>query len=671
MKRSLAVFLGVAILLASMTLPAAADPGVDVLLRVLKECQRPGMRASEQCAWKRPAVAPGPAAGEIDQTGFVKGLYFIGNALSSSALRQRVQRLLETTELNAIVIDVKGDFGHLAYPSLVDATLATGTVRKHAMDQDTWIEFMQWFAERGVTTIARIVTFKDEPLAVAHPEWAVSDSETGGLWRDGERLAWTDPFAEEVQDYNIALAVEAAEQGFDEIQFDYVRFPSDGLISRATFSQQNTRANRTATLAAFLEKAGQALAPYDVKLGADVFGYSIWIREDLKIGQNIETLAAHLDVLSPMLYPSTFANGLPGQEPSYRQAIDYPYEIVYESTRRAVERATAVNPDIEIRPWLQDFKDYAFDGRRYGPDEMRLEMEGARAGGARGWMLWDPAMHYTPTALVSAAPSYAPNTDGRVLVLEYHHIGEPEDRWQRTPENFRGDLERLLAAGYYPVNLRDLVEGQLTMVPAGKRPVVLTFDDSLMSQFRILPDESIDPDSAVGILRAFHELHPADWPLRATFFVLQAEGQPGGALFGQPELALDKLSLLMQWGMEVGSHTLSHANLYDLTPDEVQRELALSQAQLEQWLPGCEAVSLSLPYGAYPQDSSLLAAGQYGDLSYTYAAAVMVGASPAPSPRSPRFDAYHIPRVQAIQSEIDYWLTFLDQPGVHYVSAGE
>ena len=681
MKRCLLFILIITItsvLLSTLVLPAAASeqavpplPDDDPLLWHLKRCKMTTMRYREECEWLWPALKPQPPATEIDQTGFIKGLYITHGGLRSSVLRNRVKTLIETTELNGIVMDVKGDRGFLAYPSKVKTVQEIGADQKPAMDEETWTEFLKWFDERSVYTIARIVTFKDEPLAVAHPEWAVTDSETGGLWRDGEALAWADPSHEEVQEYNIALAVEAAEMGFDEIQFDYVRFPSDGMISRATFAQENTRENRVRTIAAFLEKAKAALEPYDARLAADVFGYVTWQFSDLGIGQEIEAMAPHLDVLSPMLYPSTFGMGLPGLSPEYREAIAYPYEIVYECTQRALARARTVNPDIEIRPWIQDFRDYAFDGRTYTPDEIRRQMDGARDAGARGWMLWDPAVGYTAEALVSAQPVHTPNTTGKVLILEYHRIDEPEARWQRTPANFLADLDRLLADGYYPVNLRDLVEDQLSSVPAGKRPVVLTFDDSTVGQFRLLPDGTVDADSAVGILRAFHEAHPDDWPLRATFFVLQGEGQPGHALFGQPELAKEKLSNLVEWGMEVGSHTISHANLYQLSAEGVQRELGLSQAQLEEWLPGYSVVSLSVPYGMFPQDETLLAEGEHDGLTYTYRAAVKVGGSLAPSPRSPEFDPYHIPRVQAIQSELDYWLEVADQPGVHYVSAGE
>jgi peptidoglycan/xylan/chitin deacetylase (PgdA/CDA1 family) len=667
-----------AALLAVLLAPAKAAPGVDPslarsdpLLWYLKHCRRITVRPREECYWLRPDPEHRQPASEVDQTGYIKGLYLPRAGVGSPSLRDRVKTLIETTELNAVVIDVKGDFGFLVYPSEVEMVQEIGADRKTVMTDETWTQFIEWFHDREVYTIARIVAFKDEPLAVAHPEWAVTDSATGGLWRDGEALAWADPSHEEVHDYNIALAVEAAQMGFDEIQFDYVRFPSDGRISRATFAQPNTQENRVQTIASFLDKAEQALEPHNTKLAADIFGYVAWMAGDLGIGQQVEALSPHLDVLSPMLYPSSFGMGLPGLDSRYRDAIAYPYEVVYEPTRLALERARAVNPDIEIRPWLQDFRDYAFDGRRYTPDEMRLQMDGAREAGARGWMLWDPAVGYTAEALVSARALHTPNTSGRVLILEYHRIGEPEGRWQRTPVNFRADLELLLAGGYYPVNLRDLVDNQLRSVPAGKRPVVLTFDDSSISQFRTLPDGTVDPDSAVGILREFHEAHPADWPLRATFFVLPGEGQPGHALFGQPELALKKLSQLVEWGMEIGSHTISHANLYQATAEKVQRELGLSQARLEDWLPGYDVVSLSVPYGIYPQDEALLAAGEHDGVPYSYAAAVQVGAGLAYSPHTASFDPYHIPRVQAIQPELDRWLGIADQPSISYVSAGE
>lgn len=278
----------------------------------------------------------------------------------------------------------------------------------------------------------------------------------------------------------------------------------------------------------------------------------------------------------------------------------------------------------------------------------------------------EPVETVTPVEPVEPA-----NLAGGIPVLEYHLFAEPEDRWQRTPANFRADLERLLAAGYYPVNLRDLAAGNLGMVPAGRRPVVLTFDDSSIGQFNLLPDGSVDPDSAVGIMLAFHQQHPADWPLLGTFFVLQDVDAPDRILFGQPEWAQQKLQMLVNWGMEVGSHTISHADLSASSAEEVQRQLGVSQQQLAALLPGYAVTSLSVPFGSYPAEEWLLAEGSYNGVPYRYTAVVEVAGGLTASPYAAEFDPFHILRVQATQEELDYWLAYADEPGVSYVSAGE
>ncbi|MCB0194862.1 MAG: polysaccharide deacetylase family protein [Anaerolineae bacterium] len=274
----------------------------------------------------------------------------------------------------------------------------------------------------------------------------------------------------------------------------------------------------------------------------------------------------------------------------------------------------------------------------------------------------------SPTATATPIPALPSNPLGSVMVLEYHLIGTPEGRWQRTPDKFREDITRLRELGYTPANIIDLTLG-FPHLPPGKKPVVLTFDDSDISHFRLLPDGAIDPDSAVGILDAFHSQHPDDWPLRATFYVLQDVDAPERILFGQPELADDKLRWLVEQGFEVASHTISHFDLATGTDEQVQWQLAVSQRQLENRLPGYQIRSLSLPFGSYPQNEALLAQGVWEEQPYTYANAVMVAGGAAPSPHSPDFDPYHIPRIQAIQNEIDYWLAYFEQnPELYYVS---
>jgi peptidoglycan/xylan/chitin deacetylase (PgdA/CDA1 family) len=270
-------------------------------------------------------------------------------------------------------------------------------------------------------------------------------------------------------------------------------------------------------------------------------------------------------------------------------------------------------------------------------------------------------------------PLYRPNEMGDILILEYHTISRPEGRWTRTPENFRGDLEYLLTHGYYPVNLTDVVRKNLDHVPRGRRPVVLTFDDSTTGQFHYLEDGSVDPDCAVGILLAMHETYGDDWPLRATFFVLLNAGEPGPFLFRQSASGPQKVRTLVDWGMEVGSHTIHHVNLAQVTAEEVRWELAVSQNRIMALVPGYTVRSFSVPYGAYPSDVSLLKGGysELADLRYRYEAAVQVGYRPAPSPFSPDFKPYFIPRVQAFQASLDQWFSYYEQhPERYYVSGG-
>lgn len=257
------------------------------------------------------------------------------------------------------------------------------------------------------------------------------------------------------------------------------------------------------------------------------------------------------------------------------------------------------------------------------------------------------------------------------MVLEYHLIEEPEARWSRTPANFRRDVERLIAEGYFPVNLIDLALGHIE-VPPGKTPIVVTFDDSSSGQFHYLPDGTVDPDSAVGILLEAARQHPDDWRTQATFFVLLDVDVPDRILFGQPDWAEQKLRDLARWGMEIGSHTISHFRLSDGTAEQVHWQLAVSEETIEAMIPGYEVRSLSVPLGLYPEDEGLLQAGEWQSHHYDFQAVVEVAGGPSPSPFSIHFDAYHIRRIQATAEELDTWLGFFqDHPELRYISDGD
>ena len=316
-----------------------------------------------------------------------KALYLSFYGIGSATLRNAALDLIREARLNAVVIDVKGDRGMVAYSSAV--LLATAIGAQRIITIPNVKELLRTLHEDGLYTIARIVVLKDDPLASARPDLAIKQ-QNGAAFRDREGLRWVDPTRHEVWDYNIAIAAEAAAAGFDEIQFDYLRFPDS---REARLPPPNTLESRTEAIAGFIEAARQRLIPYNVFLAADVFGYICWNRDDTHIGQQLEDILPRVDYLSPMLYPSGFQFGIPG----YPNPVAHVYEIVRRSLDRVRERTNA-SPR-QLRPWLQAFKDYAFDRREFNAYEIREQIRAAEDFGTDGWMLWNPRNVYSDRGL--------------------------------------------------------------------------------------------------------------------------------------------------------------------------------------------------------------------------------------------------------------------------------
>ncbi len=259
------------------------------------------------------------------------------------------------------------------------------------------------------------------------------------------------------------------------------------------------------------------------------------------------------------------------------------------------------------------------------------------------------------TVTVARAKEVGANELGRIPVLMYHLVGTGQS--YLTPDQLRFHIALLRSHGFYPTTVKEMVEGTME-IPAGKAPVVLTFDDSSLGQYRILDDGTLDPNCAVGILQA--EVARGDWAPKATFFPL-LDVNPGNILFGQPELAQRKLRNLVEWGYEIGSHGMTHMDFSEATADQVRKELANSQAQLESLIGnGYKVFTLSPPYGEYPNDPSLLLSGEYEGRAYAYRAVVMAWGESSPSPFSSEFDVTHIPRITAAAPEsvkklLKYW----------------
>lgn len=317
----------------------------------------------------------------------VRALYMSFWAVSSQTMRSQIYETAAKAHLNGVVIDVKGDMGLVAFHSSIPMVAKTGANRVITIpDAPALIADLH---QRGLYAIARIVTFKDTPLALARPDLAVRNA-GGGLFADNERLHWTDPFSQIVWDYNIRIAVEAAKAGFDEVEFDYVRFPDrQGL----RFSRETNAQNRVEAITGFLAQAQKALNPYNVFVSADNFGYVAWNEGDTGIGQVFADVGKVVDYISPMLYPSGFKFGIPG----VRNPMSDPYRIIYASLEKAKKRTGFSG--IVFRPWLQAFPDYAFDHRAFGKTELRQQIKAAEDAGSEGWLLWEPRNRYPTQAL--------------------------------------------------------------------------------------------------------------------------------------------------------------------------------------------------------------------------------------------------------------------------------
>jgi 5-hydroxyisourate hydrolase-like protein (transthyretin family) len=300
------------------------------------------------------------------------------------ALPDRIGELVglveDSEELNAIVVDVKGDRAWLAWESQVPLAQEIDAYYHGLMDLR---EFLTLCHDRDIYVIARMVMFKDEVLAAAHPEWAATYAD-GRTYVDLEGLRWVDPFRREVRDYNLDLAREVALMGFDEVQLDYVRFPSDGSTRGLTFSEESTFESRTRAMAEFSAEMSAVIAPTPAFFSADIFGLVVWVDpgRDMGIGQRLDDIAPHMDYISPMLYPTTFGPGNLG----YQNPGLYPYEVVYRSVRKTQERT-----DTLVRPWLQH---YSIGGIEYGMLELLKQKKAAEDRHSSGWIYWNSRGKY-------------------------------------------------------------------------------------------------------------------------------------------------------------------------------------------------------------------------------------------------------------------------------------
>ena len=280
-------------------------------------------------------------------------------------------------------------------------------------------------------------------------------------------------------------------------------------------------------------------------------------------------------------------------------------------------------------------------------------------------------------------PNRAPNEHGRIMVLEYHLVGDKEARWERQRDQFRKDLELLYERGYRPVTMSEVFDKKIDL-PAGLSPVVFTFDDASPSQFRYIEQNgalTIDPGSAIGIWLDFAKQHP-DWKNKAVFCMLSG-AEAGRSFFGNKDIEGQKtewrhrkVKFLADQGFELCNHTLWHAQLSKYDDAFVQEQIARLQMAVDSAVPGYRIRTLALPLGLWPKNRELAWKGSWTDpkskrtITYNHDVVLEVSGGPNVSPYDPKFDGHSVDRLQVTQNDLVKAMDYMDKTGTRYVSDG-
>jgi len=337
----------------------------------------------------------------------VKGLYMTACAAATPSFRERLVKMADETEINSLIINVKDETGKISFETQ-DETLK-GTVSNSCLVSDMK-EFIQLLHKKNIYAIARIAVFQDPYLAKTSPYTAVKNG-AGGTWKDKKGLSWVSPCSKDVWDYIVKISKEAEKIGFDELNFDYIRFASDGNMANISYPLCDMKISKQELLENFFKYLSENLKETKIPLSADLFGFVSTNLDDLNIGQVLEKAAPHFDYICPMVYPSHY----PPTYNGFKNPADHPYEVIKlamdTAVRRLLNQEAGLSPfatttpqfseeetkriSSKIRPWLQDFD----LGADYTADMIRKEKQAVYDAGLSSWLLWDPANKYTKEAL--------------------------------------------------------------------------------------------------------------------------------------------------------------------------------------------------------------------------------------------------------------------------------
>ncbi|MCX6713128.1 MAG: hypothetical protein NTY66_02895 [Candidatus Vogelbacteria bacterium] len=343
------------------------------------------------------ATTTTPSVRHLKTPSAVWSIYMTACAASSATLRAHIFQTLEGTELNSVVINIKDETGKISIntgnPKFTEAYKTAGCP---VPDMKQLVES---FHKKNIYVIARIAVFQDPFLVKKHPEWAVKRASDGGVWKDRKGISWLEVKAVPVWDYTAELAKESYKLGFDEINLDYIRFPSDGNMNDIAYSFYKPKEEaKHQAVRDFFVGMHNRLKDLGAPISVDLFGMTCTNTDDLGIGQVLEDALPNFDFVAPMIYPSHYPPGWNG----YKNPATMPYQVVKINMDAAVKRAIAASSSpSKIRPWIQDFN----MGATYDASMIKAQLNAAKAAGLYGYMVWDPKNLYTKAAYLKRATS--------------------------------------------------------------------------------------------------------------------------------------------------------------------------------------------------------------------------------------------------------------------------
>jgi hypothetical protein len=316
----------------------------------------------------------------------VKGLYLTAYSAGPPAKVDQIINLIDNTELNAVVIDIKDYSGLVLYDSKINLV-------NNLKNEDDRLgdvkKLVKKFHEHDIYVIARQTVFQDPVLAESKPEWALK-SKNGGLWRDKKGLAWVDPASQEVWNYNLAIAREVIDFGFDEINFDYVRFPSDGDMSLVVY--ENGGREKYEVMREFYHFLNINLASEPVWISLDFFGFVMERHDGMSIGQRLVDAVPEVDYVCPMMYPSHYPVGHLG----FQNPAEYPREVIENGMKKGMPYFEGARA--KVRPWIQAFN----LGAEYDANKIRAQIDAIESYADGGWLLWNASNRYSSAGLYVA-----------------------------------------------------------------------------------------------------------------------------------------------------------------------------------------------------------------------------------------------------------------------------